>query len=259
MGNRLPDLVLRSRAAASKDVPVCAERAECPGASFETRLRRFLRMRGWDAPSALLKMSGWMRQNASCAQRQDRALRVQTDMRRQFEKGKVSEAESCNQQPQETPMQVFGLPSHCIRNGRAASRLLERRPRISKREKTRRRSAMAASHGRWARQRSRARASVRRAPIFIAGEAPRAAQPQAGAPAQARPPTRLVERSRPRLDFPMWAAPSSTPVRSTRRHRRAHHRPTRRPRAFNPSYAAPASLRPALDRQTPFAQRLPRT
>src|ERR1700734_3011602 len=57
-GNRLPHLFLRSRAAASKDVPVCAERAQCPGASFETRLRRFLRMRGWDAPSALLKMGG---------------------------------------------------------------------------------------------------------------------------------------------------------------------------------------------------------
>ena len=69
-------------------------------------------------------------------------------------------------------MQVFGLPSSYYpqRPGGVASSRSED-PGYRSGEKTRRRSAMAASHGRWAQPAIARRArSVRRAPISIAGE-----------------------------------------------------------------------------------------
>src|SRR5271157_5961542 len=159
-------------------------------------------------------------------------------------------------------MQVFGLPSHCIRNGRAASRLLAAKtPNI---EAERRRDAV----GRWRRAMADGLASDRAARAV--GEAranlyrwEKRLEPRSRRPARVRKPNRppgLVEAvERLRLDFPMWGRAKLGPllreqgfavsdatvgriIAPTRRARRDSIRP----------HASTTSLRPPLDRQTPL-------
>ena len=112
-------------------------------------------------------------------------------------------------------MQVFGLPSHCIRNGRAASRLLgAKTPNI---EAERRRDAVA----RWRRAMADGLASDRAARAV--GEAranlyrwEKRLEPRSRRPARLRKPVRppgLVEAiERLRLDFPMWGRAKLGPL-----------------------------------------------
>jgi len=93
-------------------------------------------------------------------------------------------------------MQVFGLPSHVIRNGRAASRLLAAKTlRYRSHEKTRRRRAMARRNGGWADQRAGRKRRGRDAghPLPL-GEEARTLKPQAASPARPR----LAGRAGPR-------------------------------------------------------------
>ena len=112
-------------------------------------------------------------------------------------------------------MQVFGLPSHCIRNGRAASRLLgAKTPDI---EAERRRDAVA----RWRRAMADGLASDRaaravgeaRANLYRWGKRLEA---RSRKPARLRKPVRppgLVEAiERLRLDFPMWGRAKLGPL-----------------------------------------------
>ena len=112
-------------------------------------------------------------------------------------------------------MQVFGLPSHCIRNGRAASRLLgAKTPNI---EAERRRDAVA----RWRRAMADGLASDRAA--CAVGEARanlyrwgKRLEARSRKPARMRKPVRppgLVEAiERLRLDFPMWGRAKLGPL-----------------------------------------------